>query len=94
MIATVSLPFGQLVVQVVCAILIQFGLLTLLVAVMRSLRDGIKQVKQAHTIPCSRCVFFTGDYVLKCTVHPSEALTEQAIHCPDFECPNRRETYV
>ena len=47
-------------------------------------REGIKQAKRLHTIPCANCVFFTGDYHLKCTVNPTDALTERAIHCPDY----------
>ncbi|BAU09991.1 hypothetical protein LEP3755_04690 [Leptolyngbya sp. NIES-3755] len=48
-------------------------------------QDGIKQLKRLHQIPCSRCAYFTGDYNLKCTVRPCEALTESAICCRDFE---------
>jgi hypothetical protein len=52
-------------------------------------RDGIATVKRLHQIPCANCQFFTGDYLLKCTVHPSSALTEEAINCSDF-CPHNR----
>lgn len=45
--------------------------------------DVVKRSQQLHQIPCSHCQFFTGDYHLKCTVHPSSALTEDAIDCPD-----------
>jgi RNA polymerase subunit RPABC4/transcription elongation factor Spt4 len=38
-----------------------------------------------HQIPCANCQFFTRDYHLKCTVHPAQALTEEAIGCGDFE---------
>ncbi|NDJ18263.1 hypothetical protein [Myxacorys almedinensis] len=48
-------------------------------------KDGISRLKRLHQIPCSGCAFFTGDYHLKCTVRPSDALTEQAIDCRDFE---------
>ncbi len=50
-----------------------------------SLRDGIHRLKRMHSIPCSGCAFFTGDYRLKCAVHPMTALTEDAIHCTDYE---------
>ncbi|MCU0568513.1 MAG: hypothetical protein MUF49_18195 [Oculatellaceae cyanobacterium Prado106] len=45
---------------------------------------GVRMTRQMHRIPCSSCMFFTGDYFLKCTVHPSEALTEEAIACRDY----------
>ena len=54
-------------------------------SVLSAMQDGIKNVEQLHKIPCADCRFFTGDYHLKCTVHPSRALSEDAISCPDFE---------
>ena len=50
-----------------------------------ALRDGVQNAQRMHQIPCANCEFFTGDYHLKCTVHPSRALSEAAIHCPDYE---------
>lgn len=47
-------------------------------------RDGVRQAKRMHQIPCANCQFFTGDYNLKCTVHPMSALSEDAIECPDY----------
>ncbi len=48
-------------------------------------RDLIRINRQMHRIPCANCRFFTGDYHLKCTVRPAIALTEEAIHCSDFQ---------
>jgi len=48
-------------------------------------RDSVARAKQMHQIPCTDCRYFTGDYHLKCTVHPSRALSEEAIGCQDFE---------
>jgi hypothetical protein len=48
-------------------------------------RDGVKQVKHLHRIPCANCQFFTNSAYLKCPVHPSTALSEEAIGCRDFE---------
>ncbi|MFN3361065.1 MAG: hypothetical protein ACK421_06545 [Pseudanabaenaceae cyanobacterium] len=59
--------------------------ITILYGYWRSLRSGWQWVREQHRIPCSRCVYFTGNYRLKCTVHPSHALSPQAINCPDFE---------
>lgn len=49
-----------------------------------SAKYGITTVKRLHQIPCANCRFFTGNYYLKCTVHPSRALSEAAINCPDY----------
>jgi hypothetical protein len=50
-----------------------------------AIRDTAERSRTMHQIPCSNCQFFTSNYHLKCTVHPSRALTEHAIDCPDFE---------
>ena len=37
-----------------------------------------------HQIPCCKCVFFTNNHRLKCTIHPITAMTEESINCGDF----------
>lgn len=49
-----------------------------------AVRAAIFTTKALHQIPCAKCQFCTGNYYLKCTVHPSYALTERAINCRDF----------
>ncbi len=51
----------------------------------KALIEGIKQLKLLHQIPCSGCNYFTNDYRLKCTIDPSNALSEEAIGCIHFE---------
>ncbi|MBW4551294.1 MAG: hypothetical protein KME35_09325 [Aphanocapsa sp. GSE-SYN-MK-11-07L] len=46
--------------------------------------DTVTHAKRMHQIPCAGCQFFTGDYHLKCAVHPAIALSEAAIGCPDY----------
>lgn len=41
-----------------------------------------------HKIPCRSCRYFVNNYYLNCAVHPSRALTDQAIACPDY-CPGK-----
>jgi hypothetical protein len=50
-----------------------------------AVRDSVTTAKQMHQIPCSGCQFFTDNYRLKCTVRPSIANTEEAIHCLDYQ---------
>lgn len=57
-------------------------------SVVHAFKQGAKQVNQLHRIPCYKCVFFTNDYRLKCTVHPSLACSEEALGCIDFEPKN------
>ncbi|AFZ34466.1 hypothetical protein Sta7437_0881 [Stanieria cyanosphaera PCC 7437] len=47
-------------------------------------QTAFSYLKRLHQIPCSKCPFFTGDYRLKCTVHPITAMSEEAINCRDF----------
>ena len=47
-------------------------------------RIGVRHLQRLHQIPCSKCVYFTGDYRLKCTVQPIVAMSEEAIGCGDF----------
>ena len=68
-------------------------------------QEGIKRLKRLHQIPCSRCNYFTNDYRLKCTVNPTNALSEEAIGCIDFEagscnmsgakrCPKKNQFFL
>jgi hypothetical protein len=50
-----------------------------------AIRDGVVNAKRMHRIPCAGCQFFTNDHRLKCPVHPTKALSEAAINCPDYE---------
>ncbi|WP_318781309.1 hypothetical protein [Amazonocrinis nigriterrae] len=56
-------------------------------------RDSVSAAKQMHQIPCTGCQFFTSDYRLKCTVHPSIANTEAAINCLDFQAKTNPYLY-
>ena len=47
-------------------------------------KKGVNHLKRLHQVPCSNCAYFTGDYRLKCTVHPMVAMSETAIGCRDF----------
>lgn len=68
-----------------CRMAIWMGLIGFVLAIGLAVRDGYIRLRRLHQIPCSRCAFFTGDYRLKCTVHPCTALSEDAIDCIDYE---------
>jgi hypothetical protein len=42
-------------------------------------------------IPCRNCRFFSRSSYLKCAVHPTTAMTEDAVNCSDY-CSNRNTT--
>lgn len=54
-------------------------------SIFSAVREGLSTSQKMHKIPCADCQFFTGDYRLKCTVHPSFANTEEAISCTDYQ---------
>jgi len=65
-----------------------WGLILLVcLTIWSAIRQSVTIAKRMHQIPCTSCRFFTADYRLKCTVHPSLANTETAINCSDY-CPN------
>ncbi|GAB4230490.1 MAG: hypothetical protein Kow00121_59280 [Elainellaceae cyanobacterium] len=53
-----------------------------------AIRDGVNNARRMHQIPCADCRFFTGNYHLKCPVHPKQALSDEAINCQDYEPAN------
>jgi hypothetical protein len=54
----------------------------------KMIQENLNYLRRLHQIPCSSCKFFTGDYRLKCTIHPGKALSEEALNCQDFEAKN------
>ncbi|TRV43866.1 MAG: hypothetical protein EWV53_17165 [Microcystis panniformis Mp_MB_F_20051200_S9] len=68
-----------------CPIAIWLVLLFFFTALFLAIAEARGRLRKLHRIPCSRCVFCTGDYRLKCAVHPVRAFSEEAIDCRDFE---------
>jgi hypothetical protein len=56
----------------------------LLLGIAEFVRDVWSRSQRLHQIPCADCQYYAGQPVLKCTLHPHNALSEAAIHCPDF----------
>ena len=57
--------------------------------ILNKTNQGVNYLKKLHQILCPNCIYFTGDYRLKCTVDPikamtEKAMTEKAIACNDF----------
>jgi hypothetical protein len=59
--------------------------IALLVFIESALRYSKKAGgKPCSQIPCSNCLFFSNNPHLRCAVHPSKALTKNAINCTDY----------
>ncbi|QLE57825.1 hypothetical protein [Nostoc sp. TCL26-01] len=69
----------------VCFIVAWAVMILFVWSIWSAARDSVTTAKQMHQIPCTGCQFFTDDYRLKCTVHPSIANTEEAINCLDYQ---------
>ena len=75
-----------------------FSIWTMVVSLMiwrsyKTVKEAISYLKRLHKIPCANCLYFTGEYSLKCTVNPSNAFSEQALDCRDFELCASRQKY-
>jgi hypothetical protein len=80
-------------IPLLCPIAIWLVLLFFFTALFLAIAEAWVLLRKVHRIPCSRCVFCTGDYRLKCAVHPARAFSEEAIDCRDFE-PEIQENRV
>lgn len=90
MLIFIPLQIISSVANSVFAICIWLVLASFLWSLWKDLVRGCANLQRLHQVPCCRCTFFTGDYYLKCTVHPGKALTEEAIDCLDYESTSLR----
>jgi hypothetical protein len=74
-----------IMIQFFCPMMIWLILVFFFTAIGLAVQEGWMRITRLHQIPCSRCTFSTGDYRLKCTVHPCQAFSEEAINCPDWK---------
>jgi hypothetical protein len=66
--------------------MIAWGVVGLAIAqIYRMFTEGTAHARRLHQIPCAGCQYFSGDYTLKCALHPHRAGTLEAIDCIDFE---------
>jgi hypothetical protein len=77
-----SIPFVYKLVFMIC---LSLGLVSYTLSALKDARKNWIQLQRLNQIPCSNCLFFTGEYNLKCAVHPCKALSEEAIGCADYQ---------
>ncbi|MBW4624793.1 MAG: hypothetical protein KME49_04585 [Brasilonema octagenarum HA4186-MV1] len=72
-----------------------FSLITFLMIVAFRLSNARKVTQHRSTsaktldlVPCKKCQYFKNNPYLKCAIHPTTALTEEAINCSDYS-PNK-----
>ncbi|MDX2097365.1 MAG: hypothetical protein SFW36_06275 [Leptolyngbyaceae cyanobacterium bins.59] len=76
----------------VSLILIPLGFLVTLIfiilkasSVQKNVQDTITPFNCSQKVPCRNCRFFNQNFYLKCAVHPTMVLTEEAKQCSDFD---------
>lgn len=67
-----------------CSMLVLAIFILMLPDVWKVARAKIATLNRFHQVPCKNCRFFTNNHHLWCTVHPSIALTKQALNCADY----------
>lgn len=81
----------QPAIPVICAIIAWSLVCAIALSLIATSRRSIANLRKLHQVPCSRCIFSTSDYRLKCSVHPTEAFSEDAIGCYDFESTDKSQ---
>lgn len=74
---TFFIPFGFIVAAWLVLILSRLE-------IWKAIGNRKTATKQYTKTPCSQCRFFQNNPYLKCAVHPSKALSEEAKDCPDY----------
>ena len=87
----ITKPDSTLFLLPLCFLIIWAGIVSIASGVWKVTRNEKVAVKHLdQQIPCKNCQFFTSSHYLKCAVHPSIALTQQAVGCSDY-CPKITE---
>lgn len=83
-----SIPYAPLFLVPICFMVV-WAIIVFTVSALCKVadkKDGIVTTNRFKQVPCRNCRFFSNNNHLKCAVHPSTALTEQALNCSDY-CP-------
>ena len=48
------------------------------------------KIKPSNQIPCKNCRYFSGNFYLKCAVHPDTVLTKEASDCGDYSAVDEK----
>lgn len=79
-------PYGALILAPVCFMIVWASVVFIVAGVCKVTRDRDKKVNinLFKQFPCTNCRFFINNHYLQCAVHPSTALTKQALNCSDY----------
>ncbi|MEH2190076.1 MAG: hypothetical protein V7K64_28500 [Nostoc sp.] len=75
---------------IVVSAMIISAIATLIYAfIPKRVQQYLFSLKLPHQAKCPHCRYFSHNSYLKCTVHPSTVLTDQAINCLDYSPHNQ-----
>ena len=87
----VQVPQGALVLIPLC-----FACVWAIAAKLSSLpkisRERNLSLKRHSKIPCRSCQFYSNNPYIRCAIRPTDALTEQAIDCSDYQLSNPQKS--
>jgi hypothetical protein len=85
MFVQILIQLSPLIYKLTFVVCISLALLNYALSTRKKIKKNLRHLQRLHQIPCSRCMFYTGEHNLKCTVHPYKAFREEAIDCKDYE---------
>ncbi|HEY9632164.1 MAG TPA: hypothetical protein V6D14_02075 [Coleofasciculaceae cyanobacterium] len=85
-----TLPDGTLFLVPISFMMVWAIIVLMYSDIWKIARHGMLTRQHTHQVPCRNCQFFIDNPYLKCAVHPSTALTSQALNCSDYCSKNRR----
>lgn len=89
-----TIPDGLMFLVPICLILIKAILVSAIASIYLVTRAEKRLVNTNHykQVSCRNCQFFANNPQLKCAVHPSTVLTEQASNCSDYLSRSRPDS--
>lgn len=78
-------PGVEIAIFTLCLALTIAGIFLLLTSPVWKQKKKIATTQSLSQIPCRNCQFFKENQYLKCAVHPTIVLTQQALNCRDYQ---------
>ena len=81
-----TMPYVPLLLAAICFMIVWAIVVFTVSALCKDAgkKDGIVTINRFQEVPCRNCRFFNNNHYLQCAVHPSTALTKQALNCSDY----------
>ncbi|MEM8832080.1 MAG: hypothetical protein AAGE96_22405 [Cyanobacteria bacterium P01_G01_bin.19] len=91
-----STYFASIMVLVgvsLCPLLVIVLFLWFLTLAAVKIKGFVIKQRQWRSTPCPNCIYFTKHQELRCAVNPCQVLTQDAVHCRDFQLNTEYQIY-